>query len=47
VITQINCGTLHFFDEGFRMHEYQKVLIVGFSLYQLDDLNEAEIECEL
>jgi len=47
VITQINHGALHFFDEGFKIHKYQKVLIVGFSLYQLDDLNEAEIECEL
>jgi len=26
--------------------ECQKVLIVGFGLYQSDDLNEAEIECE-
>jgi len=25
----------------------KKVLIVGFSLYQVDDLNIDEIECEL
>jgi len=47
MITQTNCGALHFFIEGLRIHEYQKVLIVGFSLYQVDDLNEVEIKFEL
>jgi len=48
VITQINHGALHFFDESLRIYtQAPKVLIMGFSLYQVDDLNEAEIECEL
>jgi len=47
MILQINRGPLHFLDQGFRIHECQKVLIMGFGLYQVDDLNEAKIECEL